>query len=76
MRYRACLGLLAQFCHYDTDDIEPGGGPYKGSDSQRGPHHRGRQPQEGIGRVLGNVANSVAHNAARDVYIANMHDAD
>lgn len=30
----------------------------------------------GIGRVLGSVANSVAHNAPCDVYIANTYDAD
>jgi nucleotide-binding universal stress UspA family protein len=30
----------------------------------------------GIGRVLGSVASSVAHNAPCDVYIANTYDAD
>jgi nucleotide-binding universal stress UspA family protein len=30
----------------------------------------------GIGRALGSVANSVAHSAPGDVYIANMYDAD
>jgi nucleotide-binding universal stress UspA family protein len=30
----------------------------------------------GLGRVLGSIANSVAHNASCDVYIANTYGAD
>lgn len=33
----------------------------------------GNRRMKGIGRVLGSVANSVAHNAACDVYIANTY---
>lgn len=36
----------------------------------------GNQRMRGIGRVLGSVANTVAHNALCDVYIANTYDAD
>jgi nucleotide-binding universal stress UspA family protein len=36
----------------------------------------GNRKMRGIGRVLGSVANSVAHNAPCDVYIANTYDAD
>jgi nucleotide-binding universal stress UspA family protein len=36
----------------------------------------GNRRMRGIGRVLGSVANSVAHNASCDVYIANTYDAD
>ncbi len=36
----------------------------------------GNRRMRGIGRVLGSVANSVAHNATCDVYIANTYDAD
>lgn len=36
----------------------------------------GNRRMRGIGRVLGSVANSVAHNAPCDVYIANTYDAD
>ncbi len=36
----------------------------------------GNRRMQGIGRVLGSVANSVAHNAPCDVYIANTYDAD
>ncbi|MEV7635899.1 universal stress protein [Pseudarthrobacter enclensis] len=35
----------------------------------------GNRRMHGIGRVLGSVANSVAHNATCDVYIANTYDA-
>jgi nucleotide-binding universal stress UspA family protein len=35
----------------------------------------GNRRMHGIGRVLGSVANSVAHNAHCDVYIANTYDA-
>jgi nucleotide-binding universal stress UspA family protein len=35
----------------------------------------GNRNMQGIGRVLGSVANSVAHNAPCDVYIANTYDA-
>jgi nucleotide-binding universal stress UspA family protein len=35
----------------------------------------GNRRMQGIGRVLGSVANSVAHNAPCDVYIAKT-DAD
>ncbi|MCT9625363.1 universal stress protein [Pseudarthrobacter equi] len=35
----------------------------------------GNRRMHGIGRVLGSVANSVAHNAPCDVYIANTYDA-
>ena len=34
----------------------------------------GNRRMRGIGRVLGSVANSVAHNAPCDVYIANTYD--
>ena len=34
----------------------------------------GNRRMRGIGRVLGSVANSVAHNATCDVYIANTYD--
>jgi nucleotide-binding universal stress UspA family protein len=34
----------------------------------------GNRRMQGIGRVLGSVANSVAHNASCDVYIANTYD--
>ncbi|MEW9870906.1 universal stress protein [Arthrobacter sp. HS15c] len=36
----------------------------------------GNRRMKGISRVLGSVANSVAHNAPCDVYIANTHHAD
>jgi nucleotide-binding universal stress UspA family protein len=36
----------------------------------------GNRRMQGIGRVLGSVANSVAHNAPCDVYIANTYDTD
>lgn len=36
----------------------------------------GNRRMQGIGRVLGSVANSVAHNAPCDVYIANTYGAD
>jgi nucleotide-binding universal stress UspA family protein len=36
----------------------------------------GNRRMRGIGRVLGSVANSVAHNAPCDVYIANTYDED
>ena len=36
----------------------------------------GNRRMRGIGRLLGSVANSVAHNAPCDVYIANTYDAD
>jgi nucleotide-binding universal stress UspA family protein len=36
----------------------------------------GNRRMRGIGRVLGSVANSVAHNAPCDVYIANTYDVD
>lgn len=36
----------------------------------------GNRRMQGIGRVLGSVANSVAHNAPCDVYIANTYDAN
>jgi nucleotide-binding universal stress UspA family protein len=36
----------------------------------------GNRRMRGIGRVLGSVANSVAHSATCDVYIANTYDAD
>ena len=36
----------------------------------------GNRRMQGIGRVLGSVASSVAHNAPCDVYIANKYDAD
>ena len=36
----------------------------------------GNRRMQGIGRVLGSVANSVAHNAPCDVYIDNTYDAD
>lgn len=36
----------------------------------------GNRRMHGIARVLGSVANSVAHNAHCDVYIANTYDAD
>jgi nucleotide-binding universal stress UspA family protein len=36
----------------------------------------GNRRMRGIGRVLGSVANSVAHNAPCDVYIANTYDAE
>lgn len=36
----------------------------------------GNRRRRGIGRVLGSIANSVAHNAPCDVYIANTNDAD
>lgn len=36
----------------------------------------GNRRMHGIGRVLGSVANSVAHNAPCDVYIANTYDTD
>lgn len=36
----------------------------------------GNRRMKGIGRVLGSVANSVAHNAPCDVFIANTYDAD
>lgn len=36
----------------------------------------GNRRMRGIGRVLGSVANSVAHNAPCDIYIANTYYAD
>ncbi|MGO4586402.1 universal stress protein [Arthrobacter sp. 2RAF6] len=36
----------------------------------------GNRRMQGIGRVLGSVANNVAHNAPCDVYIANTYDSD
>lgn len=36
----------------------------------------GNRRMHGIGRILGSVANSVAHNAPCDVYIANTYDTD
>lgn len=36
----------------------------------------GNRRMRGLGRVLGSVANSVAHNAPCDVYIANTYDAE
>jgi nucleotide-binding universal stress UspA family protein len=36
----------------------------------------GNRRMQGVGRVLGSVANSVAHNAPCDVFIANTYDAD
>ncbi|MDQ0733424.1 universal stress protein [Arthrobacter sp. B1I2] len=36
----------------------------------------GNRRMQGIGRVLGSVANSVAHSAPCDVYIANTYDVD
>lgn len=36
----------------------------------------GNRRMQGIGRVLGSVANSVAHNAPCDVYIANTYDSE
>jgi nucleotide-binding universal stress UspA family protein len=36
----------------------------------------GNRRMRGIGRVLGSVANSVAHNAPCDVYIAKTDVAD
>jgi nucleotide-binding universal stress UspA family protein len=36
----------------------------------------GNRRMQGIGRVLGSVANSVAHNAPCDVYIADTYDAE
>jgi nucleotide-binding universal stress UspA family protein len=36
----------------------------------------GNRRMRGLGRVLGSVANSVAHNAPCDVYIANTYDTD
>jgi nucleotide-binding universal stress UspA family protein len=36
----------------------------------------GNRRMRGLGRVLGSVANSVAHNAPCDVYIANTYDLD
>ncbi len=36
----------------------------------------GNRRMLGIARVLGSVANSVAHNASCDVYIANTYDAE
>jgi nucleotide-binding universal stress UspA family protein len=36
----------------------------------------GNRRMQGIGRVLGSVANSVAHNAPCDVYIANTYEAE
>jgi nucleotide-binding universal stress UspA family protein len=36
----------------------------------------GNRRMRGIGRVLGSVANTVAHNAPCDVYIANTYDAE
>ncbi|MEV7135898.1 universal stress protein [Arthrobacter sp. NPDC093128] len=35
----------------------------------------GNRRMRGVGRVLGSVANSVAHDAPCDVYIANTYDA-
>jgi nucleotide-binding universal stress UspA family protein len=36
----------------------------------------GNRRMQGLGRVLGSVANSVAHSASCDVYIANTYGAD
>lgn len=36
----------------------------------------GNRRMQGAGRVLGSIANSVAHNAPCDVYIANTYAAD
>lgn len=36
----------------------------------------GNRRMRGIGRVLGSIANSVAHSASCDVYIANTYDAE
>ena len=36
----------------------------------------GNRRMQGMGRVLGSIANSVAHNAPCDVYIANTYGAD
>jgi len=36
----------------------------------------GNRRMRGIGRVLGSIANSVAHDAPCDVYIANTYDAE
>lgn len=36
----------------------------------------GNRRMKGIGRVLGSIASSVAHNASCDVYIANTYDAE
>ncbi|MDN4610155.1 universal stress protein [Arthrobacter burdickii] len=36
----------------------------------------GNRRMRGVGRVLGSVANSVAHSATCDVYIANTYDAE
>lgn len=36
----------------------------------------GNRRMQGVGRVLGSIANSVAHNAFCDVYIANTYGAD
>ena len=36
----------------------------------------GNRRMQGMGRVLGSVANSVAHNAPCDVYISNTYGAD
>ncbi|MEV7136048.1 universal stress protein [Arthrobacter sp. NPDC093128] len=36
----------------------------------------GNRRMRGLGRVLGSVANSVAHKATCDVYIANTYDVD
>jgi nucleotide-binding universal stress UspA family protein len=36
----------------------------------------GNRRMHGLGRVLGSIANSVAHNASCDVYIANTYGAD
>jgi nucleotide-binding universal stress UspA family protein len=36
----------------------------------------GNRRMHGLGRVLGSVANSVAHSASCDVYIANTYGAD
>lgn len=36
----------------------------------------GNRRMQGVGRVLGSIANSVAHNAPCDVYIANTYDVE
>lgn len=36
----------------------------------------GNRRMQGVGRVLGSIANSVAHNAPCDVYIANTYGTD
>jgi len=36
----------------------------------------GNRRMRGIGRVLGSIANSVAHSASCDVYIANTYDTE